>query len=403
MLRSDLGRGGLSQRQSDAPPAAALTATDAASRSPLAHPSVELGHALSHATGLPLVRVVPGFAAQPLAQTVVLQQGDYLRGELGFVEPRYHRSSLRTDDILRPHDRGRHHRHTERHRLQQHEPLRFRVGGEYEDVACAIAVEQRLLAVLVADEQNAFLDAEPRRQAPQVLARRPFAGNHEQDIGNTSPHTLTSARSRKSMFFSNATRPTCTSVGRPGAMPWRARNAAPSPPQAASSSMPVGIISIGHAHAVSAQHFQHGAGGHHQCIEIVALVARETPCQRTHPRLRHERDVVVQVFLEQSVVGLHPRQTQVAATTAHPHSERRTASGCGSSRTARGAVGADTAGSSAAACVGPPGRTAPCGTGHGRYRALRSGRTRMPAQSASSRDRAARADYETCGWTWTPR
>ena len=31
------------------------------------------------------------------------------------------------------------------------------------------------------------------------------------------------------MFFSNATRPMCTSTGRSGAMPWRARNAAPSP------------------------------------------------------------------------------------------------------------------------------------------------------------------------------
>ena len=62
--------------------------------------------------------------------------------------------------------------------------------------------------------------------------------------------------------------------------------------------------------AVLAQHIVHRTGRHHDRIEVVALRAREAPRQRARPGPGHQRHVVVQILLEEGVIGLHPRHAQ---------------------------------------------------------------------------------------------
>ena len=73
--------------------------------------------------GVPLVHENAPFLSQPRAQVTVAHQPDDVLGEIRFVVLRHQRAALRPDNVARAHDGGGHDRQTQRHRLQQHQPL----------------------------------------------------------------------------------------------------------------------------------------------------------------------------------------------------------------------------------------------------------------------------------------
>ena len=58
------------------------------------------------------------------------------------------------------------------------------------------------------------------------------------------------------------------------------------------------------------QHALHRPGRYHHAVQTVSLVAREALGQRTGEPLRQKRNVVVQIFLKERVVGFYARNIQ---------------------------------------------------------------------------------------------
>ena len=111
------------------------------------------------------------------------------------------------------------------------------------------------------------------------------------------------------MFFSCATREMCTSTGRSAAMPCRRGTravAAAEAPQVDAGRQHLGA----RRDAVAAQHRQHLPGRHDQRVDLGALRGAESPRRAARRGARQERHVVVQVLLEERVVGLDDRHAE---------------------------------------------------------------------------------------------
>ena len=118
--------------------------------------------------------------------------------------------------------------------------------------------------------------------------------------------TCMSTRSRKSMFFSNATRPTYSSTGQDCAMPCSARKRAPSPGELEERDARRDDLDP-RLHAVALKGVAHRGRGDHDPVECIALTAGDPPSEGAHRLPRHERDVVGEIFLEERVVRRHHR------------------------------------------------------------------------------------------------
>ena len=63
-------------------------------------------------------------------------------------------------------------------------------------------------------------------------------------------------------------------------------------------------------HTVAFKTLAHGRGWHHDRIELVALPARESPRLAAQPPGWDKAGVMLQIFLEQGVIGGDYRQTK---------------------------------------------------------------------------------------------
>ena len=209
-------------------------------------PRIQLLEPARHAVRAPRDGVLGACSGQLRAQLRRAQQSRHLPREVIDVLLRDQRAARIAQHGRRAHDRGRHDRNPQRHRLDQHQPLGFGGRREHERIAGAIGSRaaslrrSRLPKKRTCVLQAQFLNERGAGAARPGLRRRSgTAGPGSPRPGCARP------RSRKPMFFSSDRRLTVTSVGRSGSMPCAARKRAPSPPLNWARSMPVGITADG--------------------------------------------------------------------------------------------------------------------------------------------------------------
>ena len=181
----------------------------------------------------------------------------------------------RHEDRARAELGGRDHRRALRHRLEQHQALCLGARGKHEDVRGRVAVEQLGVALEVAGEVHVALRPRAATCARSASRAGPSPAMTSIASGTLRVHAAEHVHQEADVLLVRHTADVGDEAAAAGAMPARARKAAPSPERKRSAASPVGSTWIGGAHAVRAQHRAHRFGRGDQGLHRGALRARE--------------------------------------------------------------------------------------------------------------------------------
>ena len=207
------------------------------------------------------------------------------------------------------HHRRRDDRCTAGHRFDQHEPLRLGTRRKHEDIGGAVAVERAWC-----------IDRDCRENARACRVRAIGSNGRSRGASGPSPaitktkssnsrFRIRATSSRKSMFFSIASRLTVSSIGCASPMPCARRKRAASAVREFLQTNAGRNDRRRRADPIPAQNLGHLRCRHDQVIDALAEPARKSPHEKPQHRRRKPRQIVGDVFLEIGVVALDGRAT----------------------------------------------------------------------------------------------